>query len=90
MAAMPQGFTSKQDANQAIVQASFDRWRSGTGGPFEIAGSRSGVDDSWFISLVKDLSQSPRIPRQSDHAHWPPFAATTRLDSGFTCPSKSL
>jgi ketosteroid isomerase-like protein len=36
MAAMPQGFASKQDANKAIVQASFDRWRSGTGGPFEL------------------------------------------------------
>jgi uncharacterized protein len=36
MAAMPQGFVSSQDANRAIVQASFDRWRSGTGGPFEL------------------------------------------------------
>jgi ketosteroid isomerase-like protein len=25
-----------QDANQAIVQASFDRWGSGTGGAFEL------------------------------------------------------
>jgi ketosteroid isomerase-like protein len=30
------GFVSKQDANKAMVQASFDRWRSGSGGPFEL------------------------------------------------------
>ena len=36
MAAMPQGFVSIQDGNRAIVQASFDRWRSGSGGPFEL------------------------------------------------------
>ena len=36
MAAMPHGFVSSQDANRTIVQASFDRWRSATGGPFEL------------------------------------------------------
>jgi uncharacterized protein len=35
MAAMPQNSMTQQDANKAIVRASFDRWRSGTGGPFE-------------------------------------------------------
>jgi len=27
---------STQDSNKAIVQASFDRWKSGNGGPFEL------------------------------------------------------
>jgi uncharacterized protein len=41
MAAIPQGFVSSQDANKAIVQASFDRWRSGTGGAFELLASEA-------------------------------------------------
>jgi hypothetical protein len=36
MAAIPLGFVSSQDANKRIVQASFNRWRSGTGGAFEL------------------------------------------------------
>jgi ketosteroid isomerase-like protein len=32
-AAMARDFT-KEDSNKALVQASFDRWKSGTGGPF--------------------------------------------------------
>jgi len=36
MAAMPQSFVSSQAGNRTIVQASFDRWRSGSGGPFEL------------------------------------------------------
>jgi ketosteroid isomerase-like protein len=27
---------AKEDSNKALVQASFDRWRDGTGGPFEL------------------------------------------------------
>jgi hypothetical protein len=45
MAAMPQGFASKQDADKAIVQTSFDRWRSGTGGPFELLAP----EEEWTI-----------------------------------------
>ena len=37
-AAMARDFT-KEDSNKALVQASFDRWRSGTGGPFELLAS---------------------------------------------------
>jgi hypothetical protein len=33
MAAKPLNSMIEQNANKAIVQASFDRWRSGTGGP---------------------------------------------------------
>ena len=36
MAANPQDFMSGQESNKAVVQASFDRWRDGTGGPFEL------------------------------------------------------
>jgi uncharacterized protein len=28
--------SQKRDSNKALVQASFDRWKSGTGGPFEL------------------------------------------------------
>jgi uncharacterized protein len=27
---------AKEDGNKSLVQASFDRWKSGTGGPFEL------------------------------------------------------
>ena len=36
MAANPRDFMSWQESNKAVVQASFDRWRDGTGGPFEL------------------------------------------------------
>jgi len=36
MAANPRDFMSEQASNKAVVQASFDRWRDGTGGPFEL------------------------------------------------------
>ena len=36
MAANPRDFVSEQESNKAVVQASFDRWRDGTGGPFEL------------------------------------------------------
>jgi ketosteroid isomerase-like protein len=36
MAAIPLGFVSGPDANKRVVQASFDRSRSGTGDAFEL------------------------------------------------------
>jgi uncharacterized protein len=36
MAANPRDFMSGQESNKAVVQASFNRWRDGTGGPFEL------------------------------------------------------
>jgi len=36
MAANPRDFMSEHESNKAVVQASFDRWRDGTGGPFEL------------------------------------------------------
>jgi ketosteroid isomerase-like protein len=35
-AAMSQNSLTQQDTNKKTVQASFDRWKSGTGGPFEL------------------------------------------------------
>ncbi|MGA7927733.1 MAG: hypothetical protein WCA20_17300 [Candidatus Sulfotelmatobacter sp.] len=54
MAAMPQGFVSSQDANKAIVQASFDRWRSGTGGPFKLLAPEA----EWTIVGSSPLSKT--------------------------------
>jgi uncharacterized protein len=34
--AMSQNSLTQQDTNKKTVQASFDRWKSGTGGPFEL------------------------------------------------------
>jgi|HubBroStandDraft_2_1064218.scaffolds.fasta_scaffold419188_1 ketosteroid isomerase-like protein len=50
MAAIPLGFVSRQDANKAIVQASFDRWRSGTGGAFELLAPEA----EWTIQQTPD------------------------------------
>jgi uncharacterized protein len=35
----------KEDGNKALVRASFDRWKSGTGGPFELLAP----DAEWTI-----------------------------------------
>jgi hypothetical protein len=43
-AAMARDFT-KEDSNKALVQASFDRWKNGTGGPFELLAT----DVEWTI-----------------------------------------
>jgi len=54
---------SKEESNKALVQASFDRWKSGTGGPFELL-----IPDAewtiWLIAVVQDLSQQAGIPRR--------------------------
>jgi len=46
--------------NKALVQASFERWKIGTGGPFELLAP----DAEWTIvgsSLVEDLSKQAGI-----------------------------
>ena len=48
---------SVQDHNKALVRASFDRWRDGTGGPFELFRPGRGVDDRRLVAVVKALSQ---------------------------------
>ncbi|MBD2095094.1 nuclear transport factor 2 family protein [Trichocoleus sp. FACHB-591] len=37
---------TKPEANKQLIQASFDRWRAGTGGPFELLA----VDATWTIT----------------------------------------
>ena len=43
-----------QDSNKAIVRASFERWRSGTGGPFELLSP----DAEWTIVGSSPLSKT--------------------------------
>jgi uncharacterized protein len=51
--AMARDFT-KEDSNKALVQASFDRWKSGTGGPFELLAA----DAQWTIVGSSPLSKT--------------------------------
>jgi ketosteroid isomerase-like protein len=47
--------STKEDSNKALVQASFDRWKSGTGGPFELLAP----DAEWTI-VGSSLGSSER------------------------------
>jgi uncharacterized protein len=48
------GDFAKEDRNKAIVQASFDRWKSGTGGPFELLAP----DAEWTIVGSSPLAKT--------------------------------
>src|ERR1700704_7190850 len=50
---MARDFT-KEDSNKALVQASFDRWKSGTGGPFELLAA----DAEWTIVGSSPLAKT--------------------------------
>jgi uncharacterized protein len=54
MAANPRDFMSEQKSNKAVVQASFDRWRYGTGGPFELLAPEA----EWTIVGSSPLSRT--------------------------------
>ena len=45
---------TKEDGNKALVQASFDCWRSGTGGPFELLAP----DVEWTIVGSSPLAKT--------------------------------
>jgi uncharacterized protein len=45
-----------EDRNKSIVRASFERWRSGTGGPFELLAA----DAEWTIVGSSPLSKTYR------------------------------
>ncbi len=45
---------SVQDSNKALVQSSFDRWRNGTGGPFELLAPEA----EWTIVGSSPLSKT--------------------------------
>lgn len=50
----------KEDANKALVRASFDRWRGGTGGPFELLAP----DVEWTIVGSSPLSRTYRSKQE--------------------------
>jgi len=67
MAETPEGATS----NKALVQQSFDRWRDGTGGPFELL-----TDDAeWTIVGSSPLSKTYRSRREFIDSVITPFNA---------------
>jgi uncharacterized protein len=45
---------NEQESNKAVVQASFDRWRDGTGGPFELLAPEA----EWTIVGSSPLSKT--------------------------------
>jgi ketosteroid isomerase-like protein len=47
---------AKEDSNKALVKASFDRWKSGTGGPFELLAP----DVEWTIVGSSPLAKTYR------------------------------
>jgi uncharacterized protein len=54
MSANPRDSMSGQESNKAVVQASFDRWRDGTGGPFELLAPEA----EWTIVGSSPLSKT--------------------------------
>jgi len=54
MAANTRDLMSEQKSNKAVVQASFDRWRDGTGGPFELLAPEA----EWTIVGSSPLSRT--------------------------------
>ncbi len=50
---MARDFT-REETNKALVQASFDRWKSATGGPFELLA----LDAEWTIVGSSPLSRT--------------------------------
>jgi uncharacterized protein len=70
VAAMTRDFT-KEDSNKALVQASFDRWRSGTGGPFELLAP----DVEWTIVGSSPLAKTYHSKKEFIDAVIDPFNA---------------
>jgi uncharacterized protein len=56
MAANPRSAMSEQESNKAAVRASFDRWRNGIGGPFELLAPEA----EWTIVGSSPLSKTYR------------------------------
>ena len=62
---------TKEDSNKALVQASFDRWKSGTGGPFELLAP----DAEWTIVGSSPLSKTYRSKKEFLDSVISPFNA---------------
>jgi uncharacterized protein len=65
------GDFAKEDGNKAIVQASFDRWKSGTGGPFELLAP----DAEWTIVGSSPLAKTYHSKKEFLDAVINPFNA---------------
>jgi len=69
-AAMARDFT-KEDSNKALVQASFNRWKNGTGGPFELLAT----DVEWTIVGSSPLAKTYHSKKEFIDAVIDPFNA---------------
>jgi ketosteroid isomerase-like protein len=67
---MARDFT-KEDSNKTLVQTSFDRWKSGTGGPFELLAT----DVEWTIVGSSPLAKTYRSKKEFIAAVIDPFNA---------------
>jgi uncharacterized protein len=62
---------AKEDSNKALVQASFDRWKNGTGGPFELLAP----DAEWTIVGSSPLAKTYRSKQEFIDTVIAPFNA---------------
>jgi uncharacterized protein len=62
---------AKEDGNKALVQASFERWKSGTGGPFELLAP----DVEWTIVGSSPLAKTYTSKQEFISAVIDPFNA---------------
>jgi uncharacterized protein len=62
---------AKEDSNKALVRASFDRWRNGTGGPFELLAP----DAEWTIVGSSPLAKTYHSKKEFIEAVIGPFNA---------------
>jgi uncharacterized protein len=62
---------AEEENNKALVQASFDRWRNGTGGPFELLAS----DIEWTIVGSSPLAKTYKSKQEFIDAVIDPFNA---------------
>jgi uncharacterized protein len=61
----------KENSNKAVIQASFDRWRNGTGGPFELLVP----DAAWTIAGSSPLAKTYHSKKEFIDAVIGPFNA---------------
>jgi uncharacterized protein len=77
---MPAAEMETEAKNKATVQAAFDAWRAGTGGPFGLLAP----DGTWTITgnsvAAKIYNKSRRIPRLGHQAIQRPADETARPD----------
>jgi len=62
---------AKEDDNKALVQASFDRWRNASGGPFELLAA----DVEWTIVGSSPLARTYRSKQEFIDSVIAPFNA---------------